>query len=63
MRLVKETQAGGTSHYTVEPEGASDLGKPTQKFRSFVRILNWEPVSTAVSLGQFQSRIVKLFNA
>lgn len=62
MKLVKKDQTGGTSHYTLEPEGPSDMGGPTQSFRAFVRGLHWGPVSTAVSLGQFQSRVEKLFD-
>jgi hypothetical protein len=61
MRLINETRSGGTSHYTLEPEAASDLGQPTEGFRAFVRALSWKPVSTAVSLGQFQHRVTRAF--
>jgi hypothetical protein len=66
MRLLRGSESGGTRHYTVEPENSSDLGQPTEEFRKFVRDLSahnlsWEPVSTAVSLGQFQHKVGRAF--
>lgn len=66
MKLLRNSESGGTMHYTVEAENSSDLGQPTEEFRNFVRDLSarnlsWEPVSTAVSLGQFQHKVGRAF--
>jgi len=61
MRLLNETQSGGASHYTVEPENSSDFGQLSEEFRVFVRSLGFEQLSTAVSLGQFQRRVERAF--
>lgn len=61
MRLLDESQSGGTSHRTLEPESASDLGKPPEELRAFVRGLTLGPVSTAVSLGQFEHSVERAF--
>lgn len=61
MKLVNQSQDGGTSHYTLVPESASDLGQPSEEFRTFVRELNCEPLSAAVSRGQFQHKLEQAF--
>lgn len=66
MKLFNASVSGGTQHYTVELENSSDFGQPTEAFRKFVRDLSirnlsWEPVSTAVSLGQFQHQVGRAF--
>jgi len=62
VKVLDESRSGGTSHYTVEPDSASDL-QPTEDFRMFVRDLSWEPVLTALSLKQFQHKIERAFTA
>lgn len=61
MKTVDESQDGGTQHYVVVPESASELGQPSAEFQAFVRDLNCEPLSTAVSLGQFQLKLEREF--
>jgi hypothetical protein len=61
MKLLRESEDGGTHHYTLQPESVSDVGHPSERFRSFVRALSWQPVWRAVSLGQFQNKIKQDF--
>lgn len=56
MKVGKEDESGGVSHYTLVPTG-SDLTEPSDRFRSFVGRLNSSTVSTAVTLGQFQHQL------
>jgi hypothetical protein len=57
MKLLNESEDGGTRHYTFQPETVSDFGWPSDRFRSFVRALSWQPIWRAVSLGQFQAKV------